>query len=75
MTGVQTCALPIYNLYNIDEKGFLVGMLIKAKRVFSKAVFELEKITYTIQDGNREWITVIAIIYVDGTTLSPGLIY
>ena len=59
----------------MDKKGFLVGMLIKAKRVFSKAIFKLGKITYIIQDGNREWITVIAIIYADGITLLLGLIY
>jgi hypothetical protein len=28
-----------------------------------------------IQDGSREWITLIATICVDGTSLSPGLIY
>ena len=50
----------------MDKKGFLVGILIKAKRVFSKAAFESGMIKHTIQDGNREWITVIAIIYIDG---------
>jgi hypothetical protein len=59
----------------MDKKGFLIGMLTKAKRVFSKAVFTSGKIKNTIQDGNREWITVIATICADGTTLSPGLIY
>ena len=59
----------------MDEKGFLVGMLIRVKRVFSKAAFESGKIKNIIQDRNREWITVIATIYVDGTTLLPGLIY
>ena len=33
-----------HNRYNIDEKGFLVSMLIRVKRVFSKAVFKLGKI-------------------------------
>jgi len=50
-------------------------MLTKAKQVFSKAIFELKKIKHIIQDSNREWIIVIAIIYIDGTTLSLGLIY
>jgi len=63
------------NIYNMDEKGFLVGMLTKAKQVFSKAIFKSGKIKYIIQDGNREWITVIAIICADRTTLLPGLIY
>jgi len=59
----------------MDKKGFLLGILIRVKQVFSKAAFKLGKIKNIIQDGNREWITVIATIYVDGTTLSPGLIY
>ena len=59
----------------MDKKGFLVGILTKAKRVFPKAAFESEKFKHTIQDGNRVWITVLATICVDGTTLSPGLIY
>jgi len=32
----------------MDEKGFLVGILTKAKRVFSKAAFKLGKIKYII---------------------------
>ena len=59
----------------MDEKGFLLGMLTKAKQVFTKAAFESGKIKNTIQNGNREWITILAIICTDGTALSPGLIY
>ena len=63
------------NMYNMDEKGFLIGFLQKARRVFSKAAFEAGRIKHISQDGNREWITLLATIYVDGTMLSPGLIY
>jgi hypothetical protein len=28
-----------------------------------------------VQDGNREWITVVATICADGLYLSPSLIY
>ena len=30
---------------------------------------------HVCQDGNREWITILATIYADGSHLSPGLIY
>jgi hypothetical protein len=50
-------------------------MLTRLKWVFFKAIFELGKIKNIIQDGNREWITVIAIIYIDGVTLLLDLIY
>ncbi|RMZ85692.1 hypothetical protein DV736_g6558, partial [Chaetothyriales sp. CBS 134916] len=45
------------NIYNVDEKGFLIGL--------SRAS----------QDGNREFITLIAAICADGTSLAPALIY
>jgi len=42
------------NTYNMDEKGFLISMLTKLKRVFSRAAFKLGRVKDTIQDGNRE---------------------
>jgi hypothetical protein len=63
------------NIYNMDEKGFLIGILSKAKRIFSKRQYEMDGLQQRLQDGNREWITTIACICADGTSLSPGLIY
>ena len=34
--------------YNIDEKGFLLGQLLKVKRVFSRAAFKSGRIKYII---------------------------
>lgn len=59
------------NTYNMDEKGFLIGVLQKTKRVFSKGT----EIRGTGQDGNREWITVVATISMDGSYLPPSIIY
>ena len=64
-----------HNMYNMDEKGFLIGFLTMAKRVFTKASFERKRVLGAVQDGNREWITVIATICADGTSIAPGLIY
>jgi len=63
------------NIYNMDEKGLLIGFLIKLQRVFSKKAFNDGRIKNISQDGNREWITIIAAICADGTSLSLGLIY
>ena len=63
------------NIYNMDEKGFLIGFLLKARRIVSKKAFEAGRIKHVSQDGSREWITVLVIICADGTKLSPGLIY
>ena len=59
----------------MDEKGFLIGILSKTKRIFSRMAYEQGKLKQILQDGNREWITTIACICADGTSLSPGLIY
>lgn len=63
------------NTYNMDEKGFLIGFMTKAKRIVSRKQFEQKKIIGNTQDGNREWLTVVACICADGTHLPPGLIY
>ncbi|CEL05785.1 hypothetical protein ASPCAL06900 [Aspergillus calidoustus] len=60
----------------MDEKGFLIGMLVKGLRIFSKQKYITGGgFKQRLQDGNREWITSIACICADGTSLSPGLIY
>jgi hypothetical protein len=63
------------NSYNTDEKGFLLGMITKAKRVFPKDLKTSGKLPAAGQDGSREWITVVATICGDGTDLPPLLIY
>lgn len=60
-----------HNIYNMDEKGFLMGIIQKSKRVFTKDV----KIEGSGQDGNREWITILATICMDGSFLPPSIIY
>ena len=59
----------------MDEKGFLIGVLQKVQRIFTKEAFEKGKLLGAGQDGNREWITVLATICMDGTFLPPALIY
>jgi hypothetical protein len=63
------------NTFNIDEKSFLLGRITKAKPVFPKDLKASKKLLGAGQDGSREWITVVATICADGTTLPPLLIY
>ena len=63
------------NIYNMDEKGFLIGKLQKTKRIFSRAWKEQGKLQGIAQDGSRTWITLVACICADGSALSPALIY
>jgi len=59
----------------MDEKGFLIGHLQKTRRIFSKAMMESQRLLGSGQDGSREWITVIATICADGSSLPPALVY
>jgi hypothetical protein len=61
--------------YNIDEKGFLLGRIRKSKRIFSRASWEQEGIKTNMQDGSREWITTVACICSNGTTIPLVLIF
>jgi hypothetical protein len=63
------------HIYNMDEKGFLLGILTRSKRIFSRRLYEEGKIKAHIQDGNREWITLLACICADGSALDPAIIY
>jgi hypothetical protein len=47
----------------------------ESPQIFSRIAYEAGRIKHVVQDGNREWITFIATIYADGTSISPGLIY
>jgi hypothetical protein len=62
-------------IYNMDEKGFLIGKLSKMKRIFTQHTWEERGIKQMIEDGNREWVTVIGCICADGTWHPPTCIY
>jgi Tc5 transposase DNA-binding domain len=49
-----------HNIYNVDEKGFLIGFSRTKKRVVSIEGLKSKRIAGASQDGNREFITLIA---------------
>jgi hypothetical protein len=61
--------------YNMDEKGFLIGITGRSKRVFSRRMWEKKEVRAALQDGSREWITLLACVCADGSALPPSLIY
>ena len=63
------------HIYNMDEKGFMIGAVDRQKRIFSKRLFKKKQFQQQLQDGNREWISLLACVCADGTALPPGLIY
>jgi hypothetical protein len=59
----------------VDEKGFLIGFSRTKKRIVSLESLKSKRIAGASQDGNREFITLIASICANGTALPPSLIY
>jgi hypothetical protein len=64
-----------HHMYNMDEKGFMLGVVGRSRRIFSRTSYKERKRRSTIQDGSREWITLLACICADGSSLEPALIY
>jgi hypothetical protein len=63
------------HIYNMDEKGFLAGVTSKQKRIFSRQPWEQKKVTAGLQDRSREWITTLALVCADGSSLDPSIIF
>jgi hypothetical protein len=63
------------HIYNMDEKGFMIGVTSRTKRVFSKQLWQQKKVTASFQDGNREWITILACVGADGAALDASVVF
>jgi hypothetical protein len=61
--------------YNMDEKGFIIGAVGRQKRIFSKRLFNKKQFKQMLQDGNLEWISLLACVCAGGAALPPALIY
>ena len=72
---VEKYNLTAENIYNWDEKGFLIGLALKMKRIMSRQSHEEGKLQGAMQDGSREFITLLACICADMTALPAALIY
>ena len=55
----------------MDEKGFLQGFIEKLKVMIGK----YEKKAHVTQPGNREWVSLIECISMDGRLLTPWIIF
>jgi hypothetical protein len=63
------------DIFNMDEKGFMIGIAGRSKRVFSKRQWNKKDFRASSQDGSHKFITVLACCCADGSSLPPGLIY
>jgi hypothetical protein len=61
--------------YNIDEKGFMIGVTGCSKQVFTQWQWEKKEVRASLQDGSHEWLTLLATVCTDVSTLPPVLIF
>jgi hypothetical protein len=62
-------------MWNVDEKGFLIGIGSKMRRIMSREAFERGRCRQSVQHGNREFITLIACVSALGNSIAPTLLY
>jgi hypothetical protein len=60
------------DIYNFDETGFQMGVISTAKVITGA---ERSRRPVSVQPGNREWVTAIDCICVDGQSLPPVIIF
>ena len=63
------------NIYNFDEKGFLISFKRFLKRIMTLEVLKLKQVTESKQDGSREFISCLAYIFAIGRWILLLLIY
>jgi hypothetical protein len=73
--GIEKYNITGENIYNMDEKGFIIGLSNVVKRIMSLEALRSGRITNAQTDGNREFISLLAGICVDGTSIPPALVY
>ena len=60
------------DIYNMDKKGFMMGVIAKLKVIISKYEFGGKHMT---QCGNRDWVSLIECVSMDGRVLKPWIIF
>ena len=50
------------NIYNFDEKGFLIGFSRSLKRIMTQEALRSGRVTKSKQDRSREFISILACI-------------
>jgi hypothetical protein len=60
------------DIYNFDETGFAMGLILSQKVVTRAEYYGRRSI---LQPSNREWVTAIEIICADGYSLPPCIIF
>ena len=63
------------NIWNVDKKGFLIGIGSKMRRIISREAYDQGRYRQTTQDGSREFVTLIACVSTLGDRIPATLLY
>ena len=63
--------ITLENIWNMDEKGIQLGIGVRTAVLVERE----QKLVYSIEDGNREFVTVIEAVCADGTAMCPSIIF
>jgi hypothetical protein len=64
-----------HHTYNMDEKGFFIGLLTRSKCAFSWQVWESKQVRDALQDGSGDFVALLMCICANGTALEPSIIF
>jgi hypothetical protein len=73
--GIEDHRITSYNIYNVDEKGFHIGVGSSIKRIMSRKAYKAGQIRQAVHNGNREFISLIAYVSATSIAISPVLLY
>ena len=59
------------NTWNMDEKGVQLGIGAKVSAIVDRD----QAAVYSVEDGNRELVTIIEAVCANGTVLIPSVIF
>ena len=62
-------------MYNFDEKRFMIEVGITATRIMTLEEMRSGEIIGASQNGNKEWVLLLAAIYAIAIKIPPVLIY
>ncbi|PVH81736.1 DDE-domain-containing protein, partial [Cadophora sp. DSE1049] len=63
------------NIWNFDEKGFIMGYCSSVKRIMTLEAYKSGRVTKAKQDGSREFVSCLACVSALGKWIPPLLIY
>jgi len=75
MMVIETYRITADNIYNFDEKGFLMGFGHTMKRIMTQEALKSGRIKKSKQDGSHEFISILACISAIGKWIPLLLIY